>query len=224
MRQFWPGGALDCVGRLVASAALTLVLSACTISDFNSGRRVSPAEPFTGPYLDFSAPNSKGWHLNAGQTNKWVFAKVGSEADETYIASITKFALPSAISHDDFIARIKKEAELLENPNRFNNVRSRLEFSDAREYPCIRYRATSDDTQPNIKSEDTRSYLLDIRGLSTSIDGRSLVFEMDALYCNNPLLTNEGFAASYSHRGPRADPQFENDAAEFIKGIQVPGH
>jgi hypothetical protein len=168
---------------------------------------VTPGFPFKGRYLDITAPNSDGWQLLSDQPSLWTFGKRGSEPNESYMASVKKFALPSSVSRDDFTVLVKKGLEQQENPERFKNFHSTLEVSEARKYLCIHYRATGDDTQAKVGSNEL-----------------TMILELDGLYCQHPLMTNAGFAAVYSHRGNRADPQFEREATEFIGGIRVPGY
>ncbi|HVO04061.1 MAG TPA: hypothetical protein VMT54_17820 [Candidatus Cybelea sp.] len=181
-----------------------VILSACTAPSTGPGRAVPPGYLFAGRYLDITAPNSAGWRLVSEKPDLWAFARNGSEPDETYIASVATFDLPAAISRDDFVALVRRNAERDSNPDRFKDVRSTVELS----YPCVHYQATAEDTQAKTRTGDRRP----------------LVFEMVGLYCQDVLLRDMGFAAIYSHRGNTADPQFQKDAADFVAGIRVPGH
>jgi hypothetical protein len=198
----------DNVRATLLAVALAPTIAIPAIAAPESERPVPPGFPYKGRFLNIMAPNSEGWQLVSDQPSRWTFAKRGSDPDASYIASITKFAVPSTISRDDFMALVRKGVEQEENADRFKNVHSVLEFSDARRYLCVHYRATADDTQAKVGSEETQP----------------LFFEMDGLYCQDPLMTNAGFAAIYSYRGNQADPQFEKQASEFIAGIQVPGY
>lgn len=193
--------------RLTIAIGLGLVLSACTASGPH-GPVIEPGHVFPGDNLSVTWPNSEGWHLSTSRRNEWVFAKQGTAPDDTYIAVISWFRLPSAITPPDFVAFIKQRADEDIDQKRFKDLKSSVEYSDERKYPCVHYHAQATDTEP----------------LTESGRKAPLLLQVEHFDCKNPLLTDMAFAAVYSHRGNEPDPEFQQEAADFFAGIQVPGH
>jgi hypothetical protein len=190
---------------------LGVALVACTPAAHEPppGPAVAPGQVFPGENLTVTWPtNAEGWHLSQAQAARWSFTKRGAQPDDSWGAVISGHALPPDITTREEFRLFVKQAADADNADRFGNLRSEAAFSDARKYPCVRYRAAG----------------VDALALAQSDGKKKLVLEEQLLVCKNPLLSNVAFAAVYSYRGAAPDPNFDTDADDFFAGIQVPGH
>ena len=198
--------------RRALAGALGLALAACTPTSTSQapppGPAVSPGQVFPGDNLTVTWPASEGWHLADTKPTQWSFAKRGTQPDETYGAIISWHDLPPDITTPREFEIFVKQAADADNANRFANLRSAAEFSEARPYPCVNYRALGQAAP--------------VPGQPAS--AKPLLLEELLLVCKNPMFPSVAFAAAYSHRGAAPDPHFDDDAANFFAGIQVPGH
>ena len=139
---------------------------------------------------------------SAGMT----FGRSGTSSAESFIATVTPFALPEVQSKEDFMAMVKLGINADTSPERFKNTESTFEYSDQRGYPCVLYKASTEDTKAK-----------------TSFFSRShLILQVQTLYCRLPNVEKMGFAASFSHRGATKVDDFDAQASDFIKDVQVP--
>src|SRR5690348_7516633 len=157
--------------RLVIAIVIGFAISGCT-SSAPRGPAVEPGHVFPGNNLTVTWPNSDGWHLSLSHRYEWVFAKQGISPDETYVAVISWIDLPSVTTPQDFVAFVKGISDADVNRSRFKDLASTVEYSGERNYPCVRYRATAEDTEPKTKSGGTTP----------------LILEIESLTCQNPLL------------------------------------
>jgi hypothetical protein len=167
---------------------------------------VAPGQRFVGPILNITAPISGGWKLLESSGGAVVFARTGTSSGESFIAAVLRIPLPEVQSKDEFVALVKHDVEQDSPPDRFKNIESTFEYSDERGYPCLLYRATTEDTKAK----------------TSFFSSRHLILQVQTLYCRLPNLAKAGFAATYSHRGSTKLDDFDAQAADFIKGIQVP--
>ncbi|MGH6975387.1 MAG: hypothetical protein ACREED_00005, partial [Stellaceae bacterium] len=194
--------------RLVIAIVIGFAISGCT-SSIPRGPTVQPGHVFPGNNLTVTWPESDGWHLSVSHRGQWIFARQGTSPGEIYIAVISWIDVPSALAPQDFVAFVKRFTDADIGGSRYKTLESTAEYSSEREYPCVRYRATSVDTQPQTIEPGWRT---------------PLPLEAESLTCENPLLKNVAFAVAYSHDGNHPDPNFHGDAANLFAGVQVPGH
>ena len=93
--------------------------------------------------------------------------------------------------------------------DRYEKIEEEFGYSDKRKYPCVRLHTLFKD-KAALTIDNTRTTLL---------------MQMGALYClhPDPNLEATGIAIIYSHRGPSIHPDFNQEAQDFIDGVQVPG-
>ena len=196
--------------RKTSALLLALVLAGCATQPATPpeppGPVIAPGQAFPGTSLAVTWPNATGWHLSDTGANQWVFQKQGAQADDSFIATISWLDLPTDLTTQSFVTFVKQGADA-QNQARFHNLASAAQFSSARPYPCVHYRATGADA-PTVTAA--------ARPLAP------LLLEMELLACAHPQLGNKAFVAVYSHHGERPDPGFETGAAAFFGGIQVP--
>ena len=170
------------------------------------GRFVSPGEQFTGPLLNIRAPNTEGWQIMQSSNTTVAFAREGSTPGESYIASVSQFALPEMPSRDDFVAFFRRALDDEMPAARFQKPLTNIEYKEDRGYRCVLYRAKAIDTKAK-------------RPL---LSRTAMVLQMQALYCELPKVEKTGFVISFSHRGATEAADFESQAQAFVDGVQVP--
>jgi hypothetical protein len=167
---------------------------------------VPAGKMFRGELLDIRAPNYDGWSLIATSTDNWSFAYYSVGTNSTYIASVLSFSLPEAQSTEEFLTFIRQGIAKDTSPDRFAVIGAALEYSEARGYPCATYHATTQDRKAKTSWSKRKPQTLEIY----------------SLYCRHPNLATLGFAIAFSHRGSELDPFLEQQAQDFIEGVQVP--
>jgi hypothetical protein len=125
------------------------------------------------------------------------FAKRGTNAGESFAAQVLMFDLQPSDTPEQFVEQVREGIQKNTDPKRFDPIQSSLTYTSEREYPCVRHHALVKDKQ------------------------QSLLLEMRSLYCRHPVRTKTGFAAIYSYRGGDRYPALEQEAQDFIGGIQV---
>jgi len=199
----------------LAAPTLLALLAACAASGPATGARtpraVEPGQLFPGKILNVHAPQSAGWILLEESQHFLVFSRMGNEPSDTYIARVGLFPVPKATDRGQFEELVAERAVKDEHPENstLKLIEMRHEISDARGYPCAKYRILYEDT-------DART--------SRNTHG-SLTTQALSEYCQNPTAYGNGFYINYSHRGPDVhgmDPEIEMQAESFFEGIQIP--
>jgi hypothetical protein len=185
--------------------AYVLLLSSCATPS-RQFPPVAPGQLFQGGYIDAKAPNSEGWHLVESSMRGMSFAKQGLAAGENLSAQILMFELRPSETPEQFVDLIKDGIQKDTDPKRFNAIESSTNYTNERRYPCVRHSALLDDKEAR----------------TSPITKEQLLLETHSLYCRHPVRTNSGFAAIYSYRGRSKYPGLNNEAEDFIQGIQVP--
>jgi hypothetical protein len=167
---------------------------------------VSPGTMYRGELLDIRSPNSDGWMLAETSPGNWTFVTGSRVTKDTYAASVMSFPLTETRSHEEYLALVKDAIDKASSPDRFTIIGEELQYTEARGYPCAAYKATIED-----------------RKVKTSFFKRETqLLEVHALYCRHPARPTLGFAIVFSHRGPELDPYLNQQAQDFIDGVQVP--
>lgn len=146
---------------------------------------------FEGDYVNVRAPSSEGWHMVGSSPGGMGFAKAG------FAAQVLMFDLRPSDSPEQLVEQVREGIEKNTDPKRFDPIASSLAHTTERGYPCVRHHAL-------VREKD-----------------KPLLLEMRSLYCRHPVRTKTGFAAIYSYRGADRYPALEQEALEFINGIQV---
>jgi hypothetical protein len=191
---------------LLVGAAIVAVCAPSKDAPAGENRpAVSPNQDFSNPVLQIRAPASEGWHGFARSANLIAFGKSGSKAGESFIAQVNLFHVPNFPDSEAFTEFVR-EAVIKGSPtDRFETLELNVQYSSARGYPCVTYRAASDDKKARVSFLSTKT----------------LRFEVSALYCQHPFKPGLGFSAAFSHRGGNRDENFENEATAFIDSVQV---
>ena len=170
-------------------------------------QNLSPGQLFSSELVNVRAPKSDGWRLTGAAGGGLVFSRRGEASNESRVAQVLLFPLPETRDSEDFIATVKRGIDKDTSPDRFHALQPPfLEYTEARGYPCVKYKGALQDTQAK-----------------TSLLGReSLMFQAVWLYCRHPKRKELGFMAGVSHRGENIDSGLEAEADSFIEGVQVP--
>ncbi len=171
-----------------------------------SPRPVAPGQEFNGGYLNVRAPNAEGWRLVSSSSGGMGFAKPGKSRGETIAAQILLFGLEPTQTPEQFLALIESGTANDIDPNRFDVIKKKLDYSAERSYPCVRVSTSMRDKKAKTSSTTKEVLLLDAEGL----------------YCRHPVRDTTGFAIVYSYRGRETYLTLKEEAEDFIKGIQVP--
>ena len=108
---------------------------------------------------------------------------------------------------DAFVDAMRRRFEAESPSDRFKPIKSSLEYTDQRGYPCVRYRSEAQDTRAQVSATKTASLRLEVL----------------SLVCRLPAPGGMAFSASYSSRSETTDPDFEIAAMFFIEGRPTPG-
>jgi hypothetical protein len=165
---------------------------------------VLPGQDFSNPMFAMKSPNSPGWSGVVQNTSRIAFARSGTSANDSDVAAVFLFPVPSAATDEEFLSQTTKGIENDAPKPRFDVQSSSIQQTSERPYVCIRYSAKAID-----------------HGAKSLIPKKPLELQMSSLYCRYPGRPGVGFAISFSHRGETQLATFEQEAAEFIVGIQV---
>lgn len=189
---------------------LALTLTACVTGPSYTPRPVPASYQYQGEYINVMVPNSDGWHLVSSSLAGMEFARSGVEKVDSFGAQVLMFPLAKTSNEQAFVELIKKsfKADIDANSDRFSVIESDFQYSKERGYPCVRVASVTEDkkaqTSPNHRE--------------------SLLLQAKALYCRHPVRQETGFAIIYSHRGKSLYSNLNDEADDFIKGVQVPGY
>lgn len=194
------------------SIRLALILSMTTVfslfgavSVAATPPSVSPNQDFSNPILQIHAPASDGWHGLSQTPNRIAFAKSGSTAEESFVAAVFLFRIPTFEKSDAFTDYVR-EGIIKDSPSdRFETIELSVLYSTEREYPCVKYHGIS----------------IDRHASTSALFYKKLRIENIALYCEHPSRPGLGFSISFSHRGGSADEKIDADALAFIESVQV---
>ena len=169
-------------------------------------RPVQAGQIFKGSFVNVKAPNSSGWSLVESSSNSIGFTKPGPAPGETLAAQVLLIGLAPTRTPDQFVALIKEGVRKNHDPQRFDFLESRIDYTSERPYPCARYYGVLNDKEARISFTQTRLLRLEVHGL----------------YCRHPVQTEGGFAAIYSYSGYGTYPNLAERAREFIQGVEPP--
>lgn len=180
------------------------LFSAYASAQLAKPRPVHAGQLFKGGFVNVKAPNSSGWLLVESSSNSIGFAKPGLGPGETLAAQVLLLGLTPTQTPDEFVALIKEGIRKNHDPQRFDFLESRIDYTTERQYPCARHYGVLNDKDARISFTETRLLRLEVHGL----------------YCRHPVRTEGGFAAIYSYRGYGTYPRLAESAQEFIQGIE----
>ena len=185
---------------------ISMLVSSC--SGHYTKVAVEPGHLLKGKYMNIHSPKTEGWFLINSSPTAIEFARQGFEKHQTFAAQLLLFPLSTTDNKDDFHSIIKSDFINNTNIERYEPIESSFIHSDKRSYPCIEITSTSTDTKAQI----------------SLLANKALLFEIRALYCRHPVLSDTGFGIIFSHRGENPYPLMTPMANSFIDGTQVPGH
>ena len=161
---------------------------------------------YKGGYINITSPRSDGWGLLESSPGGMAFARASGLPDESLVAAVKMFDLPSTDSAESFERLIVEQATRESQPERFTSNELTRQYTEARGYPCVEIHNVSTDKQAAVSATDTKQLRL----------------ENFHLYCRHPVRTETGFLVSYSHRGANQYSGLKDEAAEFWNGVVVP--
>jgi len=164
-------------------------------------RPVSPGQLLGGQFLQVHAPASPGWVLLRESSTEITFARPGASERETYVATVSFFALPTIEDPVELVGHIRKARNDDTPADRFADARTSYEYSAERGYACVKY----DSSVRDVKSP-----------------GGSLTLVERGMYCRHPGKAGTGFWMSYSQRALSPDEDLGAQADSFLAGVVVP--
>jgi hypothetical protein len=189
--------------RIALIAMLSLPFARVSLASTHPA--IAPNQDFSNPILRLHAPASTGWYGISQTRSRIAFGKAGAAPDETFVASVFLFRIPTFADEEAFTEYVREDVIKDSPTDRFETVEQSIQYSPDRAYACVRYHGIS----------------VDKRARTSAIFRKSLRLEILALYCQHPDKPGLGFSASYSHRG--GDPGYiiADEAAAFIESVQV---
>ena len=185
---------------------VSLTLTACAPGPSHPPKPVPAGYSYTGSYINIRAPNSHGWHRLGSTPAVMAFARNGTEPSESYAASVAVSFLEETADSDEFVELMKKKTEEGTDPSRFETIELDFEYSEERGYPCVIV---------NFVTQDKKARTSLIRREVLLLQGKSL-------YCRHPERQETGFSIHYSYRGKTVYSNLNDEANDFINGVQVP--
>jgi len=166
---------------------------------------LSPAKNCYNRSFDLKSPNSEHWIIAHESDAAFVFTRNWPSESDSDVALVQLFELPPQLNDAQFESLVRKSIQADENPTRFDIQKSDINATRERKFPCLRYQATSiDHGAPTIFRRK-----------------RSLLFQLQAIYCRYPGNPGRGFTVSFSHRGETELPTFNVEAQSFIEHVRV---
>lgn len=132
---------------------------------------VDPGQLFAGPRIDIRAPLSQGWELAESGPTGMLFRHRDESTGDTYVAEVR--VVPRA-ARDPVPGLLELAKLILEGrapAPRFEKIETNFESGSDRPYPCVRSRATLQDTQAQTV-EITPFLELRVRSLLCSVPGQ----------------------------------------------------
>lgn len=158
------------MGRALITAVAAIFSLFGAVSVAATSPAVSPNQDFSNPILQVHAPPSNGWHGLSQTPNRIAFAKSGSTEEESFVAAVFLFRIPTFQNSEAFTEYVR-EAVIKDSPSeRFETLESSVLYSTEREYPCVRYHGIS----------------IDRHARTSALFYKKLRIENIALYCEHP--------------------------------------
>ena len=185
---------------------VSLALTACAPGLSHPPEPVPAGYLYTGSHINIRAPNSHGWHRIESNPAVMAFARNGTEPGESYVAFVAVSPLEETADSDEFVELVKKKTEEGTDSARFETIELDFEYSEERGYPCVIVKIVARDKK-------ARTSLL---------RQEVLLLQDKSLYCRHPMRQETGFAITYSYRGKTVYSNLNDEANDFINGVQVP--
>lgn len=186
---------------LLAAASWGAAIATCRAQDMTT---VESETRFELPLLEVRSPAGEGWlTIDAGADGRY-FMREGEHRHASVAATVNFFPLSPALDRAGFEALVREEVARQAPADRFEPIESSLEYGETRGYPCMQYAGVVRDTAAQVGGGRTRSLLLDV----------------NALYCRHPHDATRGFSLVYSYRGPDRDPSLGASAEAFFAGAK----
>src|SRR5450631_4595359 len=113
---------------------------------------LSPNQDFSNPILQLHAPASSGWYGITQSPTSISFGKAGGNADESFVAAVFLFRIPTFPNSDAFTEYVR-EGVIKDSPSdRFDTIELNVQPSKEREYTCVRYHGISNDRKAHTSS------------------------------------------------------------------------
>lgn len=189
----------------VRALAVVLVCGTASAAYAQSpGQPIPPAHFFDGPLLHVYSPDSEGWLVTGRSGIGIAFGKRGTAPNETFGAQAVMFELGPEVRGDALVDFVRKRIATMNPPPRFEETTSAYRYHEARGYPCVDVNVGFHDNAAVTPSGEQR-----------------MLLRVIALYCRHPVVSDLGFFAAYSHRGPSGDAEIKEAAMRYIAGVTV---
>ena len=182
---------------------ITIIFTSCTNSKLNIPV-LSKNKTYNINNINIHSPNEDLWRLLKNEKSDIVFAKYGSNKEDTYIARVVMFELKN-LNKNEFVKLIKNKLITNLDKKRYDLLKSDIKYYYKRKYPCVSSSVLLKDKFAKVRGGGTKELLLDIK----------------SLHCKDPSKINKGFMIVYSFRSLKNDINFNKKANSFISGVEV---
>jgi hypothetical protein len=127
--------------RLIVIVALTFTLNACAMApqypQFPGGQKITQAG------YSFIAPANKSWTVLVQSTYQITLGTKGDNPNETLIASVSTFQIPTFSSPQDFLSHVRSARAAEPQTGRFEVIKNDEQLYAARSETCVKHEMES---------------------------------------------------------------------------------
>ena len=187
--------------RLIVIVALTFTLSACVGA--SQRPQISGGERVTLAGVSFVAPANKSWIVLVQSTYQITVGTKGDNPNETLIASVSTFQIPTFSSPQDFLSYVKSARAAEPKTGRFEIIKNDEQLYVARSERCVKHEAESKDFGAKRGNDYT-------------------VIEYFGMNCIHPKNPTVGIFAELSRKAPPGIeyPEFKTMGSQLLESVE----
>jgi hypothetical protein len=153
------------------------------------------------PGVSFSPPSGRSWYFLGRSTELATLAARGSSNDETYVAAVRRYQLPSELSPEAFLTWVKAQRAAEPQAVRYELIHNDEQLYAERPEVCVKYRSTSKDYGAK-------------RG------GEFPFFDTLGMHCIHPTSKRVGVFVEFSRKAPTpADDSFNAEGLRLLQSV-----
>ncbi len=186
--------------KAIAIFVSLLFLDSCatqpSFEKFVGGNRLSQ------PGVSFVPPTTKVWQILVFYTYQTTLAMYGDDPNESFIAQVSIFNIPSQGSDKTFLSLIQDKSAEEPKTGRFEMIEESLVPYEERKEECIKKRTSAKDYGAK-------------RG------GTYTIFETYGMYCVHPKKPSIGVFVELSRKAPfgRINSEFETLGEQLLQSV-----
>lgn len=187
--------------RSIVIAALILTLGACAgvpqLPQVPGGQKVTQAG------VSFVAPANKSWSVLVQSTYQFTLGANGDNPNETLIANVSTYQIPTFSSPQDFLTYVKSGRAGEPKTGRFEVVKNDEQLYAERAETCVKHETESKD-------------------YGAKRDGDYTIIQYFGMNCIHPKNPTVGIFVEFSRKAPPSIeyPQFKPLGSQLLKSVE----